>query len=50
MLVVYRTTSSLRGGHIYKRVDIIAVRVWSLLQTCTFYILTITFYQDQQYM
>ena len=31
MLVVYRTTSSLHGGRIYKRVDVMAVRVWCLL-------------------
>ena len=31
MLVVYRTVNSVRGGCIYKRVDVIAVRVWCLL-------------------
>ena len=30
MLAVYRTVSSLRGGCIYKRVDVMAVRVWGL--------------------
>ena len=27
-MVFYRTTSSVRGGCIYKRVDVMAVRVW----------------------
>ena len=31
MLVVYRTIGSLRGGCMYKRVDVMAVRVWRLL-------------------
>ena len=31
LLVVYRTVRSLRGGCIYKRVDVMAVRVWWLL-------------------
>ena len=30
ILVVCRTVSSLRGGCIYKRVDVTAVRVWCL--------------------
>ena len=30
MLVVYRTIRSLRGGCIYKRLDVMAVRVWCL--------------------
>ena len=33
MLVVYCTTVSFRGGCIYKRVDVIAVRVWCQLST-----------------
>ena len=31
MLVVYRTIRSLCGGCMYKRVDVMAVRVWCLL-------------------
>ena len=30
LLVVYRTVRSLRGGCIYKSVDVMAVRVWCL--------------------
>jgi hypothetical protein len=30
MLVVCRITTSLRGGCIYKRVDVMAARVWCL--------------------
>ena len=31
MFFVYRTIGSLRGGCIYKGVDVMAVRVWCLL-------------------
>ena len=31
LLVVYRTISSLRGGCTYRRVDVMAVRVWYLM-------------------
>ena len=51
MLAVYRA-SSLHVGCIYKRVDVMAVRVWCLLfynSYFIFYILTITFYEEQQY-
>jgi hypothetical protein len=34
LLVVYRAVRSLRVGCIYKRVDVMAVRVWCLLSCC----------------
>ena len=39
MLVVYRTIRSLCGGCIYKRVDVMAVRVWCLLSRTTIYVI-----------
>ena len=50
MVTVYPTKSSLRGGSIYKRVEVTAVRLLFYTQYFIFYILTITFYQEQQYM
>ena len=34
MLLVYRTIRSLCGSCIYKRVDVMAVRVWCILSCC----------------